>query len=254
MRKLTAAMIVRNEEDALPACLDSLADVADELVVIDTGSDDGTPALLSREAAADRFERVEVGRSGFGGFGAARRLSLDAVRTGWVLWIDADERLTPGLRRELSRRLDDGTIDENDLWRIPFDTYVLGRRMRCRELEGQRRARLFRAGAAAFSPSAVHEGLVPAAGAKTGDLAGRIEHHTMTSWRGYLRKTALYARLEAGSRSRAYAVVHMPVAFVATFWRQYAWRECWRDGRAGFVWAFTSGLGAILRDWRTLTR
>jgi len=253
VRKLTAVMIVRNEEDALPACLDSLAGVADELVAVDTGSDDGTLAQLEREAAGERFARVEVHRVGFTGFGDARRLSLEAARTDWLLWIDADERLTPELREELRRRLDDGTVETRDLWRIPFDTFVLGRRMACRELAGQRHARLFRAGAADVSPSPVHEGLVPAPGTATGDLAGCIEHHTMTSWRGYLRKTSRYAHLEAGSHSRAYALLHLPVAFIATFWRQYVRRGCWQDGWPGFVWAFTSGVGTKLRDWRTLT-
>ena len=253
MRKLTAVMIVRNEEDALPACLESLVGVADELVAVDTGSDDGTLALLEREAAGERFARVEIRRAGFAGFGAARRLSLEAARTDWLLWIDADERLTSELREELRRRLEDGTVETHDLWRIPFDIYVLGRRMSCRELAGQRHARLFRAGAADVSPSLVHESLVPAPGAATGDLAGRIEHHTMTTWRGYLRKTTRYAHLEAGSRSRAYALFHLPVAFIATFWRQYVRRGCWRDGWPGFVWAFTSGVGTKLRDWRTLT-
>jgi glycosyltransferase involved in cell wall biosynthesis len=254
VRKLTAALIVRNEEDALPDCLDSLAGVAHELVAVDTGSDDGTLAVLEREAAGDSFSRVEVRHLPFAGFGAARRASFAAARTGWVLWIDADERLTPALREEMRRRLEDGTVDERDVWRIPFDTYVLGRRMRSRELAGQRHARLFRAGAATVSCSAVHESLVPAPGALMGDLDGRIAHHTMTTWRGYLRKTALYARLEAPARSRAYALLHMPVALVATFWRQYVRRGCWRDGRPGLVWAFTSGLGTALRDWRTLTR
>ncbi len=238
----------------LPACLDSLAGVANELVAVDTGSDDGTLALLEKEAEAGRFERVEVQRGGFEDFGAARRRSLTMVRTEWTLWIDADERLTPALHRELSRRLDDGTIDDNDLWRIPFDNFVLGRLMSCRELAGQRPTRLLRSGAAEFSTSPVHEGLVPVAGATTGDLAGRIEHHTMTSWRVYLRKTALYAQLEAGSRSRAYALIHLPVAFIATFWRQYVRRGCRQDGWPGFVWAATSGLGCLLRDWRALTR
>jgi len=247
-------MIVRNEEDALPACLASLAGVAQELAVVDTGSEDGTLALLEQEAAGRRFARVEIRRAGFADFGSARRLSVEAARTEWLLWIDADERLTPELRDELRCRLGDGSLEVHDLWSLPFDTFVLGRRMTGRELAGQRHVRLFRAGAATISSSPVHEGLVAADGATTGHLAGRVEHHTMTSWRDYLRKTAQYADLEAGTRSRAYALLHLPVAFVATFWRQYVRRGCWRDGWPGFVWAFTSGVGTKLRDWRTLTR
>ena len=253
MRKLTAVMIVRNEEHMLPGCLDSLAGVVDELVVVDTGSGDGTIAILEREADCDRFERVEVRRHPFDGFGASRRRALEMAATDWVLWIDADERLSSELRREVSCRLDDGTIEANALWRLPFDTYVLGRLMTARQVAGQRHARLFPRGQAAFSPSAVHEGLEPSPGAAIGDLDAPIIHHTMTSWTPYMRKASLYAQLEAGSRSRLYAAAHLPIAFPTTFWRQYVRRGLWRDGWPGFVWAFTSGVGTKMRDWWTLT-
>lgn len=254
MRKLTAVMIVRNEEHVLPGCLDSLAGVADALVVVDTGSEDGTLALLAGEAERGRFERVEVARHPFDGFGPSRRRALKLADTDWILWIDADERLSPTLRRELSLNLDDGSIEANDLWRIPFDTYVLGRLMTARELAGQRHVRLFRRGRADFTPSAVHEGLAPAPDATIGYLTAPITHHTMTSWNDYMHKALFYARLEAGTRSRLYAAVHLPIAFLATFWRQYVWRGLWRDGWPGFVWAFTSGVGTKMRDWWTLTK
>ncbi len=253
MRKLSAAMIVRNEERALPGCLDSLAGVADELVVVDTGSDDGTLALLEREAGRDRFERVEVRRHPFDGFGPARRAACDLAACEWILWLDADERLSDALRRELALRLDAGTLDDADVWRLPFATHVLGRRMTCRELAGQRHARLFRRDRAEIKPSLVHEGLETVDGAAIGDLDGEIVHHTMIGWRDYMEKAALYAALEARGRSRLHAALHLPVAFLSTFWRQYVWRGCRRDGWPGFVWAFTSGVGAKLRDWYALT-
>lgn len=253
MRKLTAAMIVRNEEPALPGCLDSLAGVADELAVVDTGSTDGTLGLLEAEAGRGRFERVEIRHHPFEGFGASRRRAIALADTEWILWIDADERLSPALRRELALRLDTGTIEDRDVWRLPFATHVLGRRMSCRELGGQRHARLFRRGRAEITPARVHEGLEPLAGAKVGDLDGEIIHQTLVRWRDYMAKAALYAALEAPGRSRLYAALHLPVAFPSTFWRQYLRRGCRRDGWPGFVWAATSGLGAILRDWDVLT-
>lgn len=254
MRKLSATMIVRNEEHALPGCLDSLAGVADELVVVDTGSDDGTLALLEREAGRERFERVTIRRRPFDGFGPARRAACDLAAFEWILWIDADERLSPELRRELALRLDVGTLEDADLWTIPFETRVLGRPMTCRELADQRHARLFRRGRAEVTLSRVHEGLLPAPGAVTGDLDGGIIHHTMIRWTAYMAKAARYAALEARARSRLRAALHLPVAFLSTFWRQYVRRGCARDGWPGFVWAATSGLGSTLRDWFALTR
>ncbi len=253
MRKLTATMIVRNEERRLPACLDSLAGVADALAILDTGSRDGTPALLAREEAAGRFD-VRWESADLNDYGGARRRALALAGTPWALWIDADERLTDALREELRRRLADGSLEACDAWRIPVDTHVLGRRMTCRELSGRPHLRLFRTRGATFADAAVHEGVTLPPGARIGDLAGPLDHHTMTSWREYLRKVDRYTRLEAGRGSRARAAWHLWVAAPATFWRQYVRRGCVRDGWAGLVWAGTSALGAVLRDARTLAR
>ncbi len=253
MRKLTATMIVRNEERRLPACLDSLAGVVDALAILDTGSRDGTVALLVAEEAAGRFA-VRWAGSEMDDFGPARRRALALVGTPWALWVDADERLSGSLREELQRRITDGSIETCDAWRIPLDTHVLGRRMTCRELAGRPHLRLFRTRGATFDDAAVHEGVSLPPGARIGDFAGPLDHHTMTSWREYLRKVDQYTRLEARRGSRARAAWHLWVAAPATFWRQYVRRGCVRDGWAGLVWAGTSALGAVLRDARTLVR
>ncbi len=94
MDRITAFMIVRDEERMLPRCLDSLVGVADELAILDTGSVDGTVALLEKEASAGRFERVRWDRHEWRDFGTARRASLEMVDTEWALWMDADEALS----------------------------------------------------------------------------------------------------------------------------------------------------------------
>jgi tetratricopeptide (TPR) repeat protein len=96
---LSAAMIVRDEEHHLPACLDSLEGVADEVVVVDTGSSDRT-----REIAHERGARV-IEVPWRDDFAQARNASLDAARGQWVLYIDADERLRPIERRRLDALL-----------------------------------------------------------------------------------------------------------------------------------------------------
>lgn len=97
---LTAAMIVRDEERFLAGCLDSLDGVVDEVVVVDTGSTDGSVAI-ARERGAEVLER-----SWDGDFAAARNLGLDAARGRWILYIDADERLRPVTRAAVEELLD----------------------------------------------------------------------------------------------------------------------------------------------------
>jgi len=105
-------MIVRDEEQLLPGCLESVRGVVDEIVVVDTGSSDATPeivrahqGLLLRHAWGDDFS-------------AARNLSLDAATGDWILWMDADERLRPEEHGRL-RRLIERNASE-DAFSVPI--------------------------------------------------------------------------------------------------------------------------------------
>lgn len=97
---LTAAMIVRNETEHLDACLTSISGVVDEIVVVDTGSDDETVAIAQRHGA--RVLHAEW----TGDFSAARNVALDHAAGRWILYIDADERLRPVDRAEVRERLE----------------------------------------------------------------------------------------------------------------------------------------------------
>ncbi|MGE5660516.1 MAG: tetratricopeptide repeat protein [Actinomycetota bacterium] len=88
---LSLCIIVKNEETTLPRCLDSVRDVVDEMVVLDTGSSDRTPEI-AREFGARVYEFEWCND-----FSAARNESLKYVRGKWILVLDADEELTAGI-------------------------------------------------------------------------------------------------------------------------------------------------------------
>src|SRR5690554_4808920 len=91
---IAAVLIVKNEQDHLPACLESLAWV-DEIVVVDAGSTDRT-----REVAREFTDRV-VMKDDWQGFGVQRQRAEALVESDWILMVDADERVTPELRESL---------------------------------------------------------------------------------------------------------------------------------------------------------
>lgn len=250
MDGITAFMIVRNEAALLPGCLDSLAGTVDALAVLDTGSTDGTVALV--EAARARFPHVRLARGDLAdGFGPARARALDLAATPWALWIDADERLSPALAAELRALRDDG---RRDAYRIPLRNHVLGRPMRCRQLAGHAPVRLLRVGAAGIDGAAVHEGVTGVAPGRLGRLHHPLEHLAMTGWRAYLRKVDRYTTLEAAASPRPFRLWHLLATGPATFLQQYLRRTCIRDGWPGLVWAATSAWSAVLRDWKLSRR
>jgi glycosyltransferase involved in cell wall biosynthesis len=84
---LSLCLIVKNEKENLPACLASAKDVAGEIIVVDTGSTDGTQDI------ARSFGATVIQSDWHGDFSRARNLSLDRAAGRWILWLDADDRL-----------------------------------------------------------------------------------------------------------------------------------------------------------------
>jgi glycosyltransferase involved in cell wall biosynthesis len=113
--RISAAMIVRDEEAVLEDCLRSIRDEVDEIVVTDTGSRD-----QSRDIAAGFGARV-LERPWDDDFSAARNHSLDAVTGDWILYIDADERLDAPRRGTLRRTIARLAVIEEGLAALPED-------------------------------------------------------------------------------------------------------------------------------------
>jgi tetratricopeptide (TPR) repeat protein len=99
--RLSAALLVRDEADHLRRCLTSLQGIVDEVVVVDTGSADDSVAV------AESFGATVLHRPWDDDFSAARNLGLDHVTGDWVLYIDADEHLSPTTRQHVEHELAD---------------------------------------------------------------------------------------------------------------------------------------------------
>lgn len=109
---ISAAIIVRDEADFLDACLGSIADLVDEIVVVDTGSTDRSPEVARAHGATVDLVPWQ------GDFSTPRNRSLDLATGRWILYIDADEQLRPGDHEAVRALLDDD--EDHRAFRIPF--------------------------------------------------------------------------------------------------------------------------------------
>jgi hypothetical protein len=241
---LTACVIARDEEQRLPACLESLQ-FCDEVVVVDSGSRDRT-----REIAHAAGARVV--ENPWRGFAAQRNVALDLASGDWVLEIDADERVTPELAGEM-RALVGECPAEVRMAAIPMRDVFLGKPLGPSARFPRYRHRLFRRGAFRHDESrTVHEGLWP--DGPTAALGGELRHLLASSWPEAVRDAIAYAKLEAAQRSRPgarealFGIVLRPTAKLAYRLLLYGgWRDGWRGLVRVWLECASDSLATVLR-------
>jgi len=192
--KVSFCLITLNEEQNLPRCLRSCADLADEIVVLDSGSTDGTERI-ARECGA-RFER-----QAWLGYVGQKNMVLSLAANEWVFSIDADEELSPLLREEV------GAIRRNEPpagvcgYEMPRCVLYEGRWIRHGDWYPDRLVRLFRRDRARFAGGKVHERLELDGPALP--LAGDLYHHSFRDAADHWARCEKYARLWAETQFEA---------------------------------------------------
>jgi len=233
---ITCVVITRDAAGHLGATLDSAAPCA-ELLVLDSGSTDGTVAV-----ARSRGARVES--QPFLGFGPQKRRACDLAAHDWILSLDADEALdeeaTAGLASfDLS--------DPRVCWEWRRRTFVGRREVRHGPWGGERVLRLFHRSHARFTDHLVHERV--AAATPPRPAPGSILHHSFTGCDDVVLRAARYAVPKAAilraKREHSPAWV-LPARGLAAFAKAWILQGGFRDGAAGFVVALSRVVDSTL--------
>ena len=241
---LSVVLITKNAAPVIRRCLESVA-WADEIVVLDSESSDGT-AELCREFTP----RVETVRD-WPGFGPLKNRAVEQARGEWIFNIDADEWVTPALRAEIEAAL--RAPGEAAAFRVPRRSSYCGRFIRHSGWWPDHVTRLFRRGRARFSEDQVHERLLVEGG--VGTLRQPLLHEAFRDLEQVLGKVNTYSSQGAlGLRKRgAKATVATAVAHGAwTFFRTYCLRAGFLDGREGFMLAVSNAEGTYYRYLKLL--
>ncbi len=230
MTDLAACVIAMDEEDRLVACLESLA-FCDEIVVVDSHSTDRT-----REVAAEHGARV-IERD-WPGFGAQKAFAVASAGCDWVLCLDADERVSDELRREIEALRAAG-FPGHAAWRMPRCSRYLGRWIRHGTWYPDLQLRLFDRRRGAWAERAVHEE-VEVQGS-VGRLSGDLLHEPYRNLSEHLATIDRYTTLAAKAaheRGRRARIANLLVNPAWRFWRFYLLRAGFLEGWRGLVLAF----------------
>ncbi len=222
----TATIIALNESRNIADCVSSVS-FFDEVLVIDSGSTDGTAELAESAGAT-------VVKNSWPGFGPQKQFALEQARNDWVLSIDADERVSPELREALIDLF--RTKPHANGYSINRRNHFMGRPLRHGEGYPDWCLRLFNRNHACWSSDPVHE-KVEMKG-QTARIIGDLEHYSEGSLTEYLDKQNRYTTLqarhlyEAGRRATLAKLLLSPVVRFIKF---YFVRLGFLDGVPGLV-------------------
>ncbi len=241
---LSVVLITRNAASQLTACLDSAA-FAEDIVVVDSGSDDGTVALATARGA-------RVIQQYWLGFGPQKQFAVDAARHDWVLCLDADERVTPELRASIENALQ---APSTAAYRFARRNRFLGRYLKHGEGYPDWSLRLFDRRRARWSDDAVHEKVLTDARIDT--LAGDLLHDSAETLASYLDKQNRYTTLAAdmalaaGKRASVGRIVFSPLTRFIKF---YFIRQGFRDGLPGLIHILIGCCNSLMKYSKMLER
>lgn len=260
MTTLTVITLTHNEQKHMRACLESVRTFADELLVLDDYSTDDT-VMIARELGA----RVEFRK--LDNFPNQRNAAIERARGDWIFFIDADERATPALGKELREKTVDRRLLTADrysassvvgrpsvvgFW-VPRRNIIFGKEIRYTGWSPDYQPRVLRKGFARFDPAReVHE-LVLWEG-EVGYLREPLIHYNYETLAQFHKKQGVYTRYEAqvwyaeGRRARWRGAIGQPIR---EFFRRYITLQGWRDGGHGLLLSALMAYYAFVR-WRML--
>ncbi|HOW42474.1 MAG TPA: glycosyltransferase family 2 protein [Candidatus Omnitrophota bacterium] len=244
--KISAVVMIYNEEKQIRACLETIRWV-DEIVICDSYSTDRTVEIC-REYTDKIFQRR------FDNFGAQKSWTLDKPGHEWVLFVEADERFTPELAREIRDRI--GRGEGYDGYWMPFENYVLGRRMQSPFWEFKK-IKLYRKGTGRWQERRVHARFI--LDGKAGELTHAVRHYPYERLGDFVRKSWRATTLEAqeiAAGNKAPGWTQLPKSFLGaglTFARFYFSRGEYKNGWRGFVFSCFAAPQAFLTRIKAIT-
>lgn len=240
---LSVFIIARNEADRIGATIAAIRHLTDDLIVVDSGSEDATV-----EIARSLGARV-IGQA-WAGYGPQKRFAEEHCRHDWVLNLDADEVVPPDLAAEIRSLLGRPGGPGRDAYRIGIAEIFPGERRPHPLAYTLTPVRLYRRSRGRYSPSPVHDRVDLEPRARVGLLRGTIHHFSVRSLGDQVAKLNRYSDQQAAdldARGVTIPTWRVFVEFPAAFLKAYIGRRHFVRGTYGFLTAMNYAISRHLR-------
>jgi len=226
MPRLSLIVITKNEEASIERCLQSAAGIADEIVIVDSGSTDRT-LDIAREFGAKILEPKD-----WPGFGPQKQRAQDAASGHWILSLDSDEWMEDNLLREIRAVLSD--VHAAPGYRMPRRNRFMGKIVRFGGWWPDHVLRLYRRDRGRFNGNLVHESVLVDGEVRT--LQYPIEHNTIVSAEDAEGKVERYsetAAQELRAKGRRSSALVARLRGAAAYLRSFVFQLGFLDGKTG---------------------
>lgn len=231
--KISATVITLNEERHIRQCLESLQGIADETIVVDSGSQDAT-LEIAVQLGAKTFVREWTN------YAEQKNFASSLAQNEWILSLDADECLSSSLRQEILLAKENGT--PGAAFEFPRKAFYLGRWIEHSGWYPDHKVRLFLKAKAKWEGSFVHEAL--RVDGPIVRLHGDLLHHSCESISEHLTTLDRYTTLAAQDlwqRQQRSRWTQLLGSALAAFVKTYLIKQGFRDGPQGLVIACLAG-------------
>ncbi|MDF2456151.1 MAG: glycosyltransferase family 2 protein [Cytophagaceae bacterium] len=237
--KVSVILITYNEEENISQCLSSVQ-WADEIIVVDSHSKDNTVKI------ANTYERCKVISAAWKGFVPAKQLAVENTTNDWVLWIDADERVTPELQEEIIGGLE--MSSSFVAFDIPRKTFFMNQWIK--PWYPGRVTRLFNKQHCTFNNNILHEGLEINEPARLGHFKSDLLHYSYNSLHQYFSKMNMYGKYGAEElvrRKKKFQSWKLLLNPFSTFIQFYFFKKGFLLGKSGFILAVGSAYSNFIK-------
>jgi glycosyltransferase involved in cell wall biosynthesis len=226
--KLTVLITCKNESLNIASCIESVRPIADEILVADSGSTDGTLAIVQRAGGCRIIQRD------WNGYAAFKNWAIPQAKHPWVLIVDADERVTPELAAEIRQTLTNPPA-HIDAYRIRHRTFFLGYEIKHCGRNTNSACRLIRRDVCRYRDVRVHEE-IDIGRRRVKRLKHKFLHYEYRSYEHYFAKRLRYAKRgaeEKWAKGQRAGVARLLLRPFLRFFQLYFLRLGFLDGLPG---------------------
>ena len=186
---ISVFIIAKNEADRIPLAIASVIDWVDEVIVIDSGSEDETVSISESMGAKVVFKEWE-------GYGPQKVFGESLCNNDWLLNIDADEEITPSLRKEIERVFENESM-QRDAYRLPI-LPIYGFQTKGHPWNAfHKPVRLYKLSKCGFKSELVHDSVHVPNGVRVGTFKSVVNHRSFRSLVHHIEKVNLYSTAQA---------------------------------------------------------